>query len=181
MARLRVCHILDSVFGCGRSNRHSKRASQSDHSTDALPHCEHEREPAGSARPQADAQNAPETLSFHQHAQNIAKIPVNGMRRADNMSFIGSYDTTQRPSPSYPAVQVAHPRKAAQDTATSSQTDSTGDTLVGYAADLETKDKMQQGPDVTKSTWQGKPNGTAYDSRQELTEDDEDMWARLAM
>lgn len=33
----------------------------------------------------------------------------------------------------------------------------------------------------TGSTWQGKPNGTTYDRREELTEEDEDAWARMAM
>lgn len=59
---------------------------------------------------------------------------------------------------------------------------STGDTLIGTPELQELLEKKStHGQDVHKSTWQGKPNGTAYDRREELTVEDEDMWARMAM
>lgn len=54
-------------------------------------------------------------------------------------------------------------------------------TLVGDEADMEKKGGSTYGGGAKTSTWQGKPNGTAYDKRTELTEEDEDMWARMAM
>ena len=32
-----------------------------------------------------------------------------------------------------------------------------------------------------ESQWQGKPNGQLYDKREELSAEDEDMWAKMAM
>lgn len=63
---------------------------------------------------------------------------------------------------------------------TNVETGTAEDTLIGSPVDVEEK-KGVYGHDAHKSTWQGKPNGTAYDRREELTEEDEDMWARLAM
>jgi hypothetical protein len=46
----------------------------------------------------------------------------------------------------------------------------------------EKKDMHFPGPrQHATSTWKGKPNGTAYDRREELTEEDEDTWARMMM
>lgn len=58
------------------------------------------------------------------------------------------------------------------------ETDTKDDTLVGSAIDAEKNEADSQ---ENMSTWQGKPNGTTYDRRLELTEEDEDTWARLAM
>lgn len=59
---------------------------------------------------------------------------------------------------------------------------STDSTVVGGEDYYSPRDeKKQLTPGTHNSTWQGKPNGTTYDRREELTEEDEDMWARMAM
>lgn len=189
MARLGAW--IDSVFGCGlpTRSRQSKKASRPHQSTHAhappahvSPQHVRGGEPAGPTKPpKREACTAPASLSFHQHAQNIAQMPVTGMRRAGNgMSFIGAYDTTQRPSPSY--LGVAAPRKTNRphDTADVSSKHANSTDATTFVTEKD-EEKRQHGADDTKSTWQGKPNGTAYDSRLELTEEDEDLWARMAM
>lgn len=120
--------------------------------------------------------------SFHAQAQRIAQIPVSGISR----THIG---TTSSYLPTSQAVHPRGPYATGRDPAnfggygrvdTFSTVDSTGDTLLGSNVDLGKKGGYG-GQESDKGAWQGKPNGTPYDRREELTEEDEDMWARMAM
>lgn len=84
------------------------------------------------------------------------------------MSYITSYETTQRPI-------------AARHAAANGTEASTDATLVWDAVDIEKEKGLAHAKPTEQSAWEGKPNGTAYDRREELTEEDEDMWARMAM
>lgn len=141
--------------------------------------------PTASARPHRHAPEhvrpgAQPSCAFHDQAQRIAQTPVGGLRRnpgvGQTSSFIISYQPAHSKGP-HAACETAS--NARDGRAATFETGCTEDTLVGSAMDLEKKGGY--GPDANKSTWQGKPNGTAYDRREELTEEDEDMWARLAM
>ncbi|KAI3399604.1 hypothetical protein diail_6243 [Diaporthe ilicicola] len=125
------------------------------------------------------SQQAPST--FHQQARQIAQMQVGGMRRTrEASSYLTSYEST---APTTGAASSAaawtQPSYASVDQTTLSSYGHDGDTAPGTG---EKKDMHASGPrQNTKSTWQGKPNGTAYDRREELTEEDEDMWARLCL
>ncbi|KAJ4418706.1 hypothetical protein N0V82_005377 [Gnomoniopsis sp. IMI 355080] len=122
--------------------------------------------------------------SFHDKAQEIAQIPVSGMLRTpgpgQTSSYISSYQPVQSKGPNAAGRNPSQNAGREAQGAANADTDTTDDTLVGSAADSEKKEGGY-GHDANKSTWQGKPNGTVYDRRTELTEEDEDMWARLAM
>ncbi|KKY39631.1 hypothetical protein UCDDA912_g00335 [Diaporthe ampelina] len=122
---------------------------------------------------------SPAPTTFHQQARHIAKFQVGGMRRArGGPSYLPSYESTQTPTgasssgwtrPSYGSVGETTMSSYGHD----------GDTAPDTA---ENKDMHVPGHrQHARSTWQGKPNGTAYDRREELTEEDESMWARLSM
>lgn len=89
------------------------------------------------------------------------------------LTFIRSYQPAQSKGPYAPGAIEKKSRVETFDT------DTTDETLIGSPVDAEKKVGYEQ--DTHKSTWQGKPNGTAYDRREEITGDDVDMWARLAM
>lgn len=90
--------------------------------------------------------------------------------------YISTYQPAQQKGPHAPGTP---PSKTRDGRVANDETDTSGETLVGSPVDTEKKGEY--GQDLNKSTWQGRPNGTAYDRREELTEEDEDMWARMAM
>lgn len=101
------------------------------------------------------------------------------MRRTTGQT--SNYVTTYAPIQSTgPASSGIRPG-ASTATKSHASTYRTGDTLVADTVDNEKEKEAGGGRDRTESAWKGKPNGTAYDRREELTEEDEDMWARLAM
>lgn len=124
-----------------------------------------------------------ELTLFQLQARQIAQIPVAGMRRTTapgaggTSSFVTTYQTIQNPA--QPPVSPAATSDGSQPKTMPSQStiSSTNTTVVGtveyYAHDEE---KL-----AANSTWQGKPKGTPYDRREELTQEDQDMWARMAM
>lgn len=119
----------------------------------------------------------PTTTTFQQQARHIAQFQVGGMRRTrGGSSYLPSYESTQTSGAS--SSGWTRPYGSVDETTMSS---------VGYDGDTapdttEKKDMPAPGHrQQVRSTWQGKPNGTAYDRREELTEEDESMWARLSM
>lgn len=122
----------------------------------------------------------PPSSPFHDKAREIAQIPVSGMNRTPGPGQTSCFISSYQPAPSKgPNAAEGTQSGAKGDPAANAETDTTDDTLVGSTINIEKKDGY--GHDTNKSTWQGKPNGTVYDRRTELTEEDEDTWARMAM
>lgn len=175
MARLST--FCENLFCCCRPKRSNDRSPTKRHARQVL--SQHKNE----LRNQEEKGHGSDLNSsaFHERARQISAIPVSGMKRtADpgNMGYVTSYQTTQAPNPSSssgagPSVTKDGERNQNYDGSTNGDA-----TLVGYGVEV---DKLHGGELKTGSTWQGKPNGTVYDKRQELSEEDEDMWARLAM
>lgn len=92
---------------------------------------------------------------------DIANIPVTGMQRSNQGTYITSYSSMQ-PAPASSALSQQQ---------TSSTISSSSSTVVDAAY------TSKHG----ESQWKGKPNGQPYDKREELSEEDEDMWAKMAM
>ncbi|KAK2615519.1 hypothetical protein N8I77_002269 [Diaporthe amygdali] len=116
--------------------------------------------------------------NFNQQARQIAQFQVGGMRRTrGTSSYLTSYESTQTSGASSSAW--TRPSYGSVDQTTMSSYGHDGDN----ALDADEKKDMHANHhrQHARSTWQGKPNGTAYDRREELTEQDEDMWARLSM
>lgn len=124
--------------------------------------------------------------AFHAQAQRIAQIPVGGISRNANGTtscFLPtSGQVAQHGRGPYaggrePTTPFGHGRKDTLSTV------STSDTLLGSQVDLgDGKKGGDYGQEfVDRGAWHGKPKGTPYDRREELTEADEDMWARMAM
>ncbi|KAH8785199.1 hypothetical protein F5883DRAFT_83941 [Diaporthe sp. PMI_573] len=121
---------------------------------------------------------APAPTTFQQQARHIAQLQVGGMRRTrGGSSYLPSYESTQTSGasssgwtrPSYASVDATTMTSYGHDSNTTLHT-------------TEKKDMHFPGPrQHATSTWKGKPNGTAYDRREELTEEDEDTWARMMM
>ncbi|PSR90309.1 hypothetical protein BD289DRAFT_221703 [Coniella lustricola] len=152
MARLLSC--FKKAFG--RPDKSNVRNSDQEHTSSEKP--------------------AQETL-FQQQARQIAQIPVAGMQRTAGTGPATNFVTTYAPVQARgPGATAATP--PAHQPGADNATYSTDATLVTDSGDREDKDGLGKN---TASAWKGKPNGTAYDSRQELTEEDEDMWARMAM
>lgn len=119
--------------------------------------------------------------SFHEKAQEIAQTPVSGILRTPGPVYISSPQPAQNKGPGSGASRTDDSSKLRGNSRLANvETGTAEDTLVGSPIDVVEK-KGFYGHEANKSTWQGKPNGTAYDRREELTEEDEDMWARLAM
>lgn len=91
---------------------------------------------------------------------NIAVIPAAGMQRSNQCTYITSYTSTT----------------LSQDTSRSS-TSNHSTTSDSSKTAVETNSSIGNG----QSVWKGAPNGTTYDKREELTPEDEDMWANLSM
>ena len=89
-------------------------------------------------------------------SNDFANIEVAGMQRTNQ----GTYTTT------YSITKV--PQKQLQPVISSLSSDSTA---------VDKKYVSKHG----ESTWQNQPKGKAYDKREELTEEDKDMWANMAM
>lgn len=121
---------------------------------------------------------SPAPTTFQQQARQIAQMQVGGMRRTRGESpYLPSYESTQTSGAS--SSGWSQPRYGSVDQTTMSSYGHDDDTMLGTT---EKKDMHAPGHrQHARSTWQGKPNGTAYDRREELTEVDEDMWARLSM
>lgn len=126
--------------------------------------------------------NESQSSSFHEKAQEIAQKPVTGILRTPGPVYISSPQPVPNKGPGSHASRRNDLTKSRGDGQLANiETGTAEDTLIGSPIDVETEKKGVYGHDAHKSTWQGKPNGTAYDKREELTEEDEDMWARLAM
>lgn len=107
-------------------------------------------------------------------------MPVSGMLRTPGPGQTSCYINSYQPAPNKGPNAAGREESGARgDRVDNADTNTTDDTLVGSTVDAEKKGGY--GHDTNKSTWQGKPNGTVYDRRTELTEEDEDMWAMLAM
>lgn len=118
--------------------------------------------------------------SFHEKAQEIAQTPVSGILRTPGPVYISSPQPVPSKGPgSHASRKDNSSRTRETDRLANVETGTAEDTLIG--SPIDTEKKGVYGSEATKGTWQGKPNGTAYDRREELTEEDEDMWARLAM
>lgn len=102
------------------------------------------------------------STSHHEHASTpaIAGLPAAGMQRSNQATYITTYTC---PAP----VQAASTRPTSD---------------VSFISD-SSKTAVDDGPVPTtgQSVWKGAANGTTYDKREELTPEDEDMWANLAM
>ncbi|KAG8168984.1 hypothetical protein KVR01_001733 [Diaporthe batatas] len=121
---------------------------------------------------------SPAPTTFQQQASHIAHFQVGGMRRTrDGSSYLSSYESTQTSGASSSGWTRPSYASAGATTMTSHGHDS------NTALDTTEKKHMHYPShrQHATSTWQGKPNGTAYDRREELTEEDEDTWARLMM
>lgn len=121
--------------------------------------------------------------SFHQQAREISQIQVGGIRRTPGAgTYISSYHSSSQYPRSVAAASTVVPTEA-DDRRASRQTDATlvADAEQPYVDAEQGWKKNTTGYNTTTSMWKGKPNGTEYDRRQELTEEDEDTWARLAM
>lgn len=127
----------------------------------------------------ATTSTSPASTTFQQQAKHIAQFQVGGMRRTrDGSSYLSSYESTQTSGASSSGWTRPSYASAGATTMTSYGHDS-NTTALGMT---EKRDMHYPGHHQhSTSTWQGKPNGTAYDRRQELTEEDEDTWARLMM
>jgi len=86
---------------------------------------------------------------------------VAGMQRSTQGTYITSYVSTQSVPASY-----ALDRKETSPTINSSASTAVDAAYTSHHGE---------------SQWKGKPVGQQYDKREELTPEDEDMWARLAM
>ena len=107
-----------------------------------------------------------EQSAFHQRADEIAQIQVAGMRRTAGGGYVHAYaNRTAGPDP---------------DAITSRPYDQTTVSSYGTNGKAWGEDKYEKQPRAD-SAWRGKPIGKQYDRREELTEEDEDMWARIAM
>lgn len=158
-----------ACFGCIPWFRRSKSTTSA--SLDALPVHQHPHQ-------QIYESQSP---SFHEKAQAIAQTPVTGILRTPGPVYISSPQPAQNKGPGSHASRRNDLSKSRdRGHLENVETGTAEDTLIGSPVDVEEK-KGAYGHDAHKSTWQGKPNGTAYDRREELTEEDEDMWARLAM
>lgn len=122
---------------------------------------------------------SPPPTTFQQQARHIAQFQVGGMRRTrGGSSYLPSYESTQTSGASSSGWTRPY---GSLDQTTMSSYGNDGDTAVELDT-TEKKDLPVPGHrQHARSTWQGKPNGTAYDRREELTEEDESMWARLSM
>lgn len=142
------------------------------------------------AAQQQQQHNTSSSSSFHQQAREISQIQVAGSGIIRHRAAPGTssyYHNHEARPPSSPRSLAAASTIAPtnDDRRASRQTDTTlvATTEGGGGGGLgeDAWKKNTTGYNETTSMWKGKPNGTEYDRRQELTEEDEDMWARLAM
>lgn len=181
MARLSI--VFEKIFCFPRSkpskrSKRSKPSSTPSQSTQVLHVPQHKVE----LQDQDDGPSAVNSASFHEQARHIAATPVCGMRRIagpGNAGYIASYQAAQGPGLS--SSMLGPNAILPDDTKSQNHDDGTDATLVGDGVGFGNEEDSTHGGELKTSAWQGKPNGTAYDKRQELTEEDEDMWARLAM
>ncbi|POS77344.1 hypothetical protein DHEL01_v204267 [Diaporthe helianthi] len=136
------------------------------------------RSPPQKLHEDATTSTSPAPTSFQQNAKHIAQFQVGGMRHTrDGLSYLSSYESAQTSGASSSGWTRPSYASAGATTLTSYGHDS--NTALDTA---DNKDMHYPGHRLpATSTWQGKPKGTAYDRRQELTEEDEDTWARLMM
>lgn len=102
--------------------------------------------------------------TFQQQAREIARLQVGGMRRTVGAGGASAYTT------SYVPTQPTGPPSSTWKR-TTGQTTKPSYGHGGYASSTGDKD----------GTSQKNSNGAAYGRQQEVAEDDEDIWARLAM
>ncbi|KAL1852757.1 hypothetical protein Daus18300_012088 [Diaporthe australafricana] len=143
-------------------------------------------------QPPATSHSSQAPASFQEQARKIAQFQVGGMRRTRGASsYLTSYESTQTTGtgaasssawtrPSYASVdQTTMSSYGQHESDTGAAPPSSSNTGgMDEKKDMHVNGGHHHHP---RSTWQGKPNGTAYDRREELTEADEDMWANLAM
>ncbi len=108
---------------------------------------------------------------FHEQADEIARKVVAVVSRVAGNGYT--------PSHANRAVGPERPSHAASPTQDSEQTTTSTLTAVEESDDKNEAEK-EQGTHA-QGTWHGQLVGKKYDRREELTEEDEDMWARLAM
>ena len=115
-------------------------------------------------QPPVNANPTAPRSTFQEQAREIAKIQVGGLRRTDGAGGASSYFT------SYAPVQPTGPPPSACMHKPSQSTDS----AYSHSSD-EKKDGAASG------TRQETPGGKTWDHRQKLSEEDEDLWSRMAM
>lgn len=157
----------------------SKRSKESSELAVAQP-SDYQRDTKPTTAYYSTPKDAEQLTPFQIQARQIAQMPVPGMRRTTGpgnvSSYMSSYETMQSPGRSASSWN--------QSTTTDSRTTiSSGDTtMVDNTHYIHPDKEVPIHARVSaKGAWQGKPNGTPYDRREELTEEDEDMWARMAM
>lgn len=91
---------------------------------------------------------------------NVAAMPVAGMQRTNQGTYTTTFTST--------TLSGGTSRSSCSDTSTTIDSSKTA---------VETNPV----PSYGQSVWKGTPIGTTYDNREELTPEDEDMWANMAM
>lgn len=89
---------------------------------------------------------------------DIASLPAAGMQRSSQAPYVLSH-VANGASPSI--------------TNASTSSDATASSLTAVNKNFVSKNG--------ESHWQGKPKGKAYDKREELSAEDEEMWAKMSM
>ncbi|KAJ9156658.1 hypothetical protein NKR23_g1228 [Pleurostoma richardsiae] len=115
--------------------------------------------------------------AYRERNAEIAQKQVAGIRRAAGQGYVSAYPSRTAGPDDWEAQQAAARRRAGGQT----NYDQTTMSSYGTEAKLLGDGKVPQRRPAQESAWKGKPVGKQYDRREELTEEDEDMWARMAM
>lgn len=127
---------------------------------------------------------------FRRCKKQTAKYEKDSMRMTKDSAEHSEYASSQASHPSIAGMSAAGMQRSNQGTFVTTYIPSTQSQNVARrsSSDISTvsdssKTAVEKGAIATneKSTWKGTPNGTAYDRREELTAEDEDMWAKMAM
>lgn len=117
------------------------------------------RRPGKSRHSRREGVGAQKLYEKDSASDTIGAMRVAGMQRSNQGTFVTSYTNT-------PVIPVIH----GQNTQSSSMSDSS-------KTAVDTSFVSRHG----ESQWKGKPNGRPYDRREELSPEDEDMWAKMSM
>lgn len=115
-------------------------------------------------RPPASRHSETPSTTFQQQAREIANFQVGGMRRTVGAGGASAYTISY--APTQPTGPPSSTWKQTTDQTTKPSYDHGG-----YAPSMSEKDDKSR----------ENSNGAAYGRQQEIAEDDEDVWARLAM
>lgn len=165
---------LGGVFCCLR-RRDAQAAATADHHNNDINTPTSQHGLFAASEKAAPPPPAAELTPFQQQARQIAQIPVAGMRRTTapgGGAYVASYQTAQHPNP---RASPSAPKTMPSNSTMASSHDTT---VVGVEEHFAPRDDKMA---PAAAPWQGKPTGTPYDRRTELTEEDEDTWARMAM